>query len=134
MAFVQDTPALQSADTFAPRHIGPTAAEITSMLVTLGYPSLDALIDATIPEQIRFRAPLDVPAARTASETLGLLRAIAARNTLLRTFIGMGYSDCVTPPVIQRNVIESPAWYTAYTPYQAEIAQGRLEALLNFQT
>ncbi|MGI8546032.1 MAG: aminomethyl-transferring glycine dehydrogenase [Gemmatimonadaceae bacterium] len=134
MAFVQDTPALQSADTFAPRHIGPTAAEIASMLEALGYTSLDAFIDATIPEQIRFRAPLNVPAARTAAETLALLSSLAARNTLLRTFIGTGYSDCVTPPVIQRNVIESPAWYTAYTPYQAEIAQGRLEALLNFQT
>ena len=104
------------------------------MLSTLGYESLDSLIDATIPDQIRFRRPLDVPAARTEAETLALLRGIAARNKVFRSYIGMGFSDCVTPPVIQRNIVESPAWYTAYTPYQAEIAQGRLEALLNFQT
>ena len=104
------------------------------MVSTLGYDSLDALIDATVPERIRFRRPLSVPAARTESQTLALLRGIAARNKLFRSCIGMGFSDCVTPPVIQRNVVESPAWYTAYTPYQAEIAQGRLEALLNFQT
>lgn len=134
MASVQDTPALESADTFAPRHIGPTVAEIASMLATLGYPSLDALIDATIPEQIRFRVPLNVPESRNEAETLALLRSIADSNRLLRSYIGMGYSDCITPPVIQRNIVESPAWYTAYTPYQAEIAQGRLEALLNFQT
>ncbi|MFI5239884.1 MAG: aminomethyl-transferring glycine dehydrogenase, partial [Gemmatimonadales bacterium] len=94
----------------------------------------DSLIDATVPEKIRLRRPLAVPTARNEAETLALLRGIAARNKLLRSYIGMGFSDCVTPPVIQRNVIESPAWYTAYTPYQAEIAQGRLEALLNFQT
>ncbi len=104
------------------------------MVSTLGYDSLDALIDATVPERIRFRRPLSVPAARTESQTLALLRGIAARNKLFRSCIGMGFSDCVTPPVIQRNVVESPVWYTAYTPYQAEIAQGRLEALLNFQT
>ena len=104
------------------------------MLSTLGYNSLDSLIDATVPERIRFRRPLAVPSARTESETLALLRGIAARNKLFKSYIGMGFSDCVTPPVIQRNVVESPAWYTAYTPYQAEIAQGRLEALLNFQT
>ena len=104
------------------------------MLSTLGYDSLDALIDATVPEKIRLRKPLAVPAARTETETLALLRGLAARNRLFRSCIGLGFSDCVTPPVIQRNVIESPAWYTAYTPYQAEVAQGRLEALLNFQT
>ena len=104
------------------------------MLASLGYDSLDSLIDATIPERIRFRSRLSVPAARSEGDTLALLRSLAARNKLFRSFIGMGFSDCVTPPVIQRNVIESPAWYTAYTPYQAEIAQGRLEALLNFQT
>ena len=134
MASVQAPSALESADQFAPRHIGPTPAEVSDMLSTLGYDSLDALIDATVPERIRFRAPLSIPAARTEAETLALLRCIAARNKLFRSYIGMGFSDCVTPPVIQRNVIESPAWYTAYTPYQAEIAQGRLEALLNFQT
>jgi glycine dehydrogenase len=134
MASVQAPSALQSADQFAPRHIGPTPAEVSEMLSTLGYDSLDALIDATVPERIRFRSKLSIPAARTEAETLALLRCIAARNKLFRSYIGMGFSDCVTPPVIQRNVIESPAWYTAYTPYQAEIAQGRLEALLNFQT
>ena len=104
------------------------------MLETLGFASLDALIDATIPERIRLRRSLDLPAARTEAETLALLRGMAQKNQLFRSYLGMGYSDCVTPPVIQRNVLESPAWYTAYTPYQAEIAQGRLEALLNFQT
>jgi glycine dehydrogenase len=134
MASVQATPALESADRFVSRHIGPTPAEVSAMLSTLGYSSLDALIDATVPDRIRLRRPLAIPAARTEPETLALLRGIAARNKLFRSYIGMGFSDCVTPPVIQRNIVESPAWYTAYTPYQAEIAQGRLEALLNFQT
>ncbi|MEO7104483.1 MAG: aminomethyl-transferring glycine dehydrogenase [Gemmatimonadaceae bacterium] len=134
MASVQALPALASADQFAPRHIGPTHSDVAEMLSTLGYESLDALIDATVPEKIRLRRPLSVTAARTEAETLALLRGMAARNKLLRSFIGMGFSDTVTPPVIQRNIVESPAWYTAYTPYQAEIAQGRLEALLNFQT
>ncbi|MEO7217161.1 MAG: aminomethyl-transferring glycine dehydrogenase [Gemmatimonadaceae bacterium] len=134
MASVQAYPALVGVDKFASRHIGPTPAEIAEMLSTLGYDSLDALIDATVPEAIRLRKPLAVPAARTEAETLELLRGMAARNRLLRSYIGMGFADCLTPPVIQRNIVESPAWYTAYTPYQAEIAQGRLEALLNFQT
>ncbi|HEY5088074.1 MAG TPA: aminomethyl-transferring glycine dehydrogenase, partial [Gemmatimonadaceae bacterium] len=134
MASVQATSALESADQFASRHIGPTPAEISEMLSILDYDSLESLIDATIPERIRFRSPLAVPAARTEAETLALLRGIAARNKLFASYIGMGFSGCITPPVIQRNIVESPAWYTAYTPYQAEIAQGRLEALLNFQT
>ena len=104
------------------------------MLGTLGFSSLDDLIDATIPEQIRFRDGLNLPAGLSELEVLTQFRAMAARNQIFRSFIGMGYSDCVTPPVIQRNIIENPGWYTAYTPYQAEIAQGRLEALLNFQT
>jgi glycine dehydrogenase len=119
---------------FEYRHIGPTSAEVSAMLNTLGYPSLDALIDATIPDRIRLRHPLNLSAARTEGETLALMRSMAQKNQIFRSFLGMGYSDTVTPPVIQRNIIESPAWYTAYTPYQAEIAQGRLEALLNFQT
>ena len=104
------------------------------MLKTLGFQSLDALIDATIPSRIRFRGGLDLPKGMTEPEVLTYFRSLAARNQVFRSFIGMGYSDCVTPPVIQRNIIENPGWYTAYTPYQAEIAQGRLEALLNFQT
>jgi glycine dehydrogenase len=134
MASVKATVALEGADRFASRHIGPTPDEISEMLATLGYQSLDSLIDATIPQKLRFRGDLAVRAAQTEAETLALLRGIAARNKLFASYIGMGFSDCITPPVIQRNVIESPAWYTAYTPYQAEIAQGRLEALLNFQT
>jgi glycine dehydrogenase len=104
------------------------------MLKTLGFASLDALIDATIPQKIRSRDALDLPKEMTEAEVLGYFRSLAARNQVFRSFIGMGYSDCVTPPVIQRNVLENPGWYTAYTPYQAEIAQGRLEALLTFQT
>ena len=130
----QTSTSLAPADVFQSRHIGPTPDEITAMLETLGYASLDALIEATVPSRIRFRKALDLPAAKTEAETLALLRSIGQKNQLFRSYLGMGYSDCITPPVIQRNVLESPAWYTAYTPYQAEIAQGRLEALLNFQT
>jgi glycine dehydrogenase len=104
------------------------------MLKLLGFSSLDALIDATVPRKIRLREGLSLPAGLTELEVLTYFRALAAKNQVFRSFIGMGYSDCVTPPVIQRNIIENPGWYTAYTPYQAEIAQGRLEALLNFQT
>jgi glycine dehydrogenase len=104
------------------------------MLATLGYDSLDVLMDAVVPENIRLERPLNIPAPRSESEVLAALEAIAARNDVYRSFIGMGYADCVTPPVILRNILENPGWYTAYTPYQAEIAQGRLEALLNFQT
>jgi glycine dehydrogenase len=125
---------LAPAESFVPRHIGPTDEDMSAMLRTLGFASLDDLIDATIPPGIRYRRGLDLPPGRSEAEVLAEFRAIASRNRVLRSFIGMGYSDCVTPPVIQRNVIENPAWYTAYTPYQAEIAQGRLEALLNFQT
>jgi glycine dehydrogenase len=104
------------------------------MLATLGFASLDELINATVPSNIRYRGSLDLPAGRSEAQVLADFRALAAKNRVFRSFIGMGYSDCITPPVIQRNVIENPAWYTAYTPYQAEIAQGRLEALLTFQT
>ncbi len=104
------------------------------MLVALGYDSLDALTDATIPEVIRFRGRLETGAACTEHEALGELAELAGANQVFRSYLGMGYYDCVTPPVIQRKVLENPGWYTAYTPYQAEIAQGRLEALLNFQT
>ena len=104
------------------------------MLELLGFRSLDALIDATVPKRIRMTRPLNIPAGKSEFEALRNLRQIASRNEPYRSYLGMGYSDCITPPVIQRNILENPGWYTAYTPYQAEIAQGRLEALLNFQT
>ena len=121
-------------DSFVPRHVGPSEAEIGEMLATVGYPTLDALIDATIPDAIRLRRPLAIHAGRSEHEALAALRAVARKNRIFRSYLGYGYSDTLTPPVIQRNVLENPGWYTAYTPYQAEIAQGRLEALLNFQT
>ena len=125
---------LTSADAFLPRHVGPSEADVAAMLDHLGYASLDALIDATIPEAIRFRKPLAIHAARSEHEALAALRAIANKNKVFRSYLGYGYHDTLTPPVIQRNILENPGWYTAYTPYQAEIAQGRLEALLNYQT
>src|SRR6267378_3667623 len=125
--------AIPSAESFVPRHVGPDEQDVAEMLKTLGFASLDALINATIPRKIRLRQGLSLPRGLTELEVLTYFRALAARNQVFRSFIGMGYSDCVTPPVIQRNILENPGWYTAYTPYQAEIAQGRLEALLNFQ-
>src|SRR4030081_1163159 len=121
-------------DSFARRHIGPNEEEVRDMLRELGFENLDALIDATVPKNIRLDRQLNLPEAKSEAEALAELRAISRKNKVARSFIGMGYSDCITPPVIQRNILENPAWYTAYTPYQAEIAQGRLEALLNFQT
>ena len=126
--------ALAWTDRFAARHIGPDAAETRSMLETCGFPSLDALIDATVPAVIRFQKPLHLPGPRSEAGALAELRGLASQNQVWRSFLGLGYSDCLTPPVIQRNILENPGWYTQYTPYQAEIAQGRLEALLNFQT
>ena len=119
---------------FADRHIGPDALEQAIMLETLGFDSLDALIDATVPEAIRDRTPLSLPPAVGEVDVIAELRALAARNDVMTSLIGLGYSGTITPPVILRNVLENPAWYTAYTPYQPEISQGRLEALLNFQT
>jgi glycine dehydrogenase len=121
-------------DSFIPRHIGPAEADLREMLATLGHATLDELIDATIPPAIRYRAPLGTGAPMSEYEALTEIRRIASRNQIFRSFIGMGYYDTITPPVVQRNILENPGWYTAYTPYQAEIAQGRLEALLNFQT
>ncbi|TLY29456.1 MAG: aminomethyl-transferring glycine dehydrogenase [Nitrospirae bacterium] len=121
-------------DTFVHRHLGPTDADIQEMLATLGLQSLDALIDGTVPAEIRLRRRLALGGPLGEQEVLAELRTLAGRNQVFRSFIGMGYYDCVIPPVIQRNVLENPGWYTQYTPYQAEIAQGRLEALLNFQT
>src|SRR5438874_1691535 len=122
------------ADSFARRHIGPNQAARHEMLAELDFENLDALIDATIPKNIRFDRLLDLPGAASEQDALAELRALAKKNVVARSFIGAGYSDSITPPVIQRNILENPGWYTAYTPYQAEIAQGRLEALLNFQT
>ena len=119
---------------FQHRHIGPDRAERDAMLRTIGVTSLDALIDRTIPPGIRTPGPLDLPPAESEYEYLRRLRRIAARNTVARSYIGLGYYDCITPSVILRNVFENPGWYTPYTPYQAEIAQGRLESLLNYQT
>src|SRR5205807_2983694 len=121
-------------DSFARRHIGPTEEEVRSMLSEVGYEDLDSLIDATVPKNIRLDRQLNLPGAKPENEALAELRAIAEKNKVARSLIGAGYSDCITPPVIQRNILENPGWYTAYTPYQAELAQGRLEALLNFQT
>src|ERR1700722_14551245 len=125
---------LAPADTFSRRHIGPNAAESAAMLRTIGFADMDAFIDSVVPKSIRLASPLNLPAARGEHGVLGDLKAIAAKNEVFRSYIGMGYYNCITPPVIQRNVLENPGWYTQYTPYQAEIAQGRLEALLNFQT
>ena len=125
---------LTSADSFVPRHVGPSDAEVADMLAQVGYASLDALIDATIPDAIRLHRPLAIHAGRSEHEALAALRTIARKNRVFRSYLGYGYHDTLTPPVIQRNVLENPGWYTAYTPYQAEIAQGRLEALLNYQT
>jgi len=123
-----------ATDSFIPRHIGPNSAETSAMLELLGYQTLDALIDAAVPKRIRMKKPLAIHESLSEFEALRRMRQIASRNELYRSYLGMGYSDCITPPVIQRNILENPGWYTAYTPYQAEIAQGRLEALLNFQT
>src|SRR4051812_28790637 len=119
---------------FQSRHIGPDRAARDAMLRTIGVGSIDELIEQTIPSGIRLSAPLDLPPPDSEAGYLRRLAQIAARNVVARSYIGMGYYDCVTPSVILRNVFENPSWYTPYTPYQAEIAQGRLESLLNFQT
>jgi glycine dehydrogenase len=124
---------LNHPDQFVRRHIGPGPEEIGQMLDALGYASLEEFVDATVPSQIR-SGPLNLPAPRSEHDVLAELRTLAGKNKLYRSYIGMGYSDCITPAVIQRNILENPGWYTPYTPYQAEIAQGRLEAMLNFQT
>ncbi|MCW5553686.1 MAG: aminomethyl-transferring glycine dehydrogenase [Verrucomicrobiae bacterium] len=125
---------LAHPDQFVRRHIGPSAAETAAMLKVVGFDSVDALANAAVPKQIRLGKPLNLPAAQSEFDALRELKSIASQNQVFRSFIGMGYYDCITPPVIQRNVLENPGWYTQYTPYQAEISQGRLEALLNFQT
>ncbi len=122
------------ADSFVHRHIGPSAEETARMLDGLGFASLDSFIAQVVPPSIRLARPLGLPEGRSEQAVLAELRALAGQNQVFRSFIGMGYSDCLTPPVIQRNILENPGWYTPYTPYQAEISQGRLEALFNFQT
>ncbi|MEP7310086.1 MAG: aminomethyl-transferring glycine dehydrogenase [Acidobacteriota bacterium] len=119
---------------FESRHIGPDPVERDAMLAIVGAPSLDALVDETIPSAIRLKSPLDLPGGLSEHQYLADLERLASRNRVCKSYIGMGYYDCVTPSVIVRNVLENPAWYTPYTPYQAEVAQGRLEALFNFQT
>ncbi len=119
---------------FCSRHLGPVGAERQAMLDAIAFPTLDALVDAAVPAGIRLAAELELPAARSEPEALAWLKAIMGKNRVLKSCIGQGYSGTHTPGVIQRNILENPGWYTAYTPYQAEIAQGRLEALLNFQT
>jgi glycine dehydrogenase len=125
---------MHHADRFADRHSGPSSEDVRNMLSVVGSPNLDALIDAAVPPQIRLAKPLSLPAPRSEYELLAELKTILSKNKVCRSYIGMGYYDCITPPVIQRNILENPGWYTPYTPYQAEISQGRLEALLNFQT
>ncbi|HZA51091.1 MAG TPA: glycine dehydrogenase (aminomethyl-transferring), partial [Myxococcaceae bacterium] len=121
-------------DRFADRHIGPDEDETRQMLRALQLGSLEELVEQTIPKAIRTRAPLAIAPGRNEHSLLEELRQLASRNEVWRSWIGMGFSDCITPPVILRNVFQNPGWYTQYTPYQAEISQGRLEALLNFQT
>jgi glycine dehydrogenase len=125
---------LDANDWFAPRHIGPSPDERDAMLTAIGADSLDALIDEAIPASIRLTHPLNLPPAESEHQYLRRLTELAARNKTFRSYIGLGYHDTVTPSVILRMVMENPGWYTPYTPYQAEIAQGRLESLLNFQT
>ena len=132
----QNTPSLRElehASAFVDRHIGPNDAEIAQMLRVVGHDSLDALTDAIVPAAIKSPAPLALPESLTEVQALARIRAIASRNKVLRSFIGQGYYGTHTPNVILRNILENPAWYTAYTPYQAEISQGRMEALINFQ-
>src|ERR1017187_8058443 len=120
--------------TFADRHIGPSDEDTKEMLAAIGVKTLDELIDQTIPASIRLKKPMNLPEALSEYDFLNELRLIAANNRVFNSYIGMGYYNTIMPTVIQRNIFENPGWYTAYTPYQAEIAQGRLEALLNYQT
>ncbi|MBS1655314.1 MAG: aminomethyl-transferring glycine dehydrogenase, partial [Bacteroidetes bacterium] len=124
----------QQSNEFIPRHIGPNEQETRQMLKTIGEPSLDSLIDKTVPAAIRMKEPLKVPAAMSEHEYLQHIKEVSLKNKLYKNYIGQGYYDTITPSVILRNIFENPGWYTQYTPYQAEISQGRLESLLNFQT
>ncbi|MDJ0684439.1 MAG: aminomethyl-transferring glycine dehydrogenase [Alphaproteobacteria bacterium] len=132
----QATPlhALEQSDDFVRRHVGPNDDEIAEMLAVIGAPSLDTLMDRVVPSAIHDESPIGIGPSCSETEVLRRLRAIASKNKVLRSYIGAGYYGTVTPAVIQRNVLENPGWYTAYTPYQPEVSQGRLEALINFQT
>jgi hypothetical protein len=123
-----------SVDNFVDRHIGPEDPEIQEMLDQIGVSSLNELMDQTLPASIRLQKELNIPAGMSEYEYLKYIRGIASKNKLFRSYIGMGYYNTITLSVIKRNILENPAWYTSYTPYQAEISQGRLEALLNFST
>ena len=125
---------LPPTDAFESRHLGPRPDQIRAMLAAIGSDSLDALVDATLPAGIRTDALSGLPSPLDERQALERLAGYAGQNTVLRSYLGYGYHDTITPPVILRNVLENPGWYTAYTPYQAEISQGRLEALLVFQT
>src|SRR6201988_4886377 len=124
----------EAATTFVRRHIGPSPRDLDAMLETVGAKTLGALMGETLPSSIRQKAPLDLGSALSETEALTHMRELASRNQVFTSLIGQGYSGTILPPVIQRNILENPAWYTAYTPYQPEISQGRLEALFNFQT
>ncbi len=130
----QKSPLFHRSDAFVRRHLGPREAQIQSMLSTLGASSLDDLMDKALPQSIRSKSEMQTPAAMSEMQALANLRELADQNKVFRSYLGMGYHDCITPPVILRNILENPGWYTQYTPYQAEISQGRLEVLLNFQT
>ena len=122
------------SDKFASRHIGPNEDEISKMLSALEVDSIEELLSQTLPEEIRLKHPLTLREGISEDRFLNELRALSDENQLFETYIGMGYHPTITPAVIHRNILENPGWYTAYTPYQAEIAQGRLEALFNFQS
>ncbi|MFN0013395.1 MAG: glycine dehydrogenase (aminomethyl-transferring), partial [Saprospiraceae bacterium] len=124
----------QHPDRFQNRHIGPNSHDLPEMLRFLNVSSIDELIHQTVPDSIRLKKPLDLPAAQSEFEYLAELKTTAQLNRVMRNYIGMGYYGTITPSVVLRNVFQNPGWYTQYTPYQAEIAQGRLESLLNFQT
>ncbi|MFA6541370.1 MAG: glycine dehydrogenase (aminomethyl-transferring), partial [Bacteroidota bacterium] len=125
---------LHPTDIFEPRHLGPNSSDTKAMLEAIGAATLDELIDQTVPADIRLESAMNIAKPMSEYETTQFIRSVASKNKIFKSFIGTGYYGTITPPIIQRNILENPGWYTAYTPYQAEIAQGRLEALLNFQT
>ena len=125
---------LSYQEQFQARHIAPNQSDTEKMLKSIGVNTLDDLIEQTVPQKIRLKAPLNLPDAKSEFDYLNTLKQTASKNKVFKSFIGQGYYDVIVPGVIQRNILENPGWYTQYTPYQAEIAQGRLQALLNFQT